>query len=71
MIDLKWLFFGAVAGMIFVSVFHPPDRKVPALPTPDGSNYFKTDAGCVKFKVNEVECVPNATSLNYVASQHK
>lgn len=71
MINLFWLFVGAVVGMLLVSVFTPPKRNVPTLPTPDNDSVFKTPKGCVKFTVNEVECTSDSTSLNFIASQHK
>ena len=71
MIDLFWLFIGLVSGLLLVSVFTPPNRNVPTLPTPDNDQVFKTGHGCVKFKSEEVECTPDATSLSLVASQHK
>jgi|LakMenEpi03Aug12_release.lakeMendotaPanAssembly.Ray.scaffolds.fasta_scaffold1728620_2 hypothetical protein len=71
MINLFWLFIGAVVGMLLVSVFTPPNRNIPTLPTPDNDNVFKTPNGCVKFIANEVECNSTATSLNFIASQHK
>jgi hypothetical protein len=30
-----------------------------------------TTSGCVKFKSTEVPCTSDATSLNFIASQHK
>jgi hypothetical protein len=71
MLDLFWLMIGTITGMLLVSVFTPPNRNVPSLPTPDSEEVFKTAAGCVRFKSSEVECMPSATSLNFVASQHK
>lgn len=71
MINLFWLFAGAVVGLLLVSVFTPPNRNIPSLPTPDSNNIFKTPKGCVKFNVDEVECTPDSTSLNFIASQHK
>lgn len=71
MIDIFWLFVGAIVGMLTASVFTPPNRNIPTLPTPDNDGIFKTKTGCVKFKSQEVDCGPEATSLNFVASQHK
>lgn len=71
MISFLWLFIGAVVGLLLVSVFAPPSRKVPALPTPDSKEIFKTGNGCVKFEAEEVECMPSASSLNFIASQNK
>ncbi len=71
MISLTWIFIGAVVGLLLVSVFTPPNRKVPTLPTPHCTDVFHTGTGCVTFRTEEVECGPSATSLNLVASQHK
>lgn len=71
MISIMWTFVGALVGLLVVSVFTPPDRRVPALPTPDTDDSFRTETGCVKFKTEEVECMPSSTSLNFIASQHK
>jgi hypothetical protein len=71
MISVLWLFIGAVVGLLLVTVFAPPARKVPSLPTPDNNEVFQTENGCVKFKAEEVECMPSASSLNFIASQNK
>jgi len=71
MISLLWVFIGALTGLVLVSVFTPPPRKNPAVPTPTNGDPFHTPNGCVKFKATEVECMPSATSLNFIASEHK
>lgn len=71
MISLLWVFIGAVVGLILVSVFTPPPRKMKTLPTPDNTELFHTPHGCVKFEAKEVDCMPSATSLNFIASEHK
>lgn len=71
MINLFWLLVGAIVGLLLVSVFTPPNRNIPSLPTPDSDNVFKTPKGCVKFTASEVECGSESTSLNFIASQHK
>lgn len=63
MISFEWMFIGALVGLLVVSVFRPPPRKLPALPTPDDNEPFMTQNGCVKFKASETECTPTATSL--------
>ena len=65
------MFIGALVGLLVVAVFTPPDRKVPALPLPNTSDVFYTASGCVTFKTTEVPCTERATSLNFIASQHK
>lgn len=65
------MFTGVVVGLLLVSVFTPPNRNVPTIPTPDNNRVFKTPNGCVKFKSEEVECMSDATSLNFIASQNK
>lgn len=63
MISIQWMFIGAIVGLLVVSVFRPPPRKLPALPTPDDDEPFMTQMGCVKFSATETECTPTATSL--------
>lgn len=63
MIDFFWMFMGMLVGLLVVSVFRPPPRKIPTLPTPDNTEPFFTMNGCVKFKAREEECTPTATSL--------
>ncbi len=69
MISLLWAFVGVIVGLLLVAVFSPPPRYVPSLPTPDNGEPFYTEKGCVKFVSEEVECMPSATSLNFIASQ--
>lgn len=71
MISLLWIFVGAITGLVLVSVFTPPPRKIMTVPTPDNTEPFHTPNGCVEFKPKEVECMPSATSLNFVASENK
>jgi hypothetical protein len=63
MISFEWMFIGILVGMLVTSVFRPPPRKIPGLPTPDDSEPFTTTRGCVKFTSSETECTPTATSL--------
>lgn len=63
MIDIFWMTIGVFVGLFVVSVFRPPPRKVPSLPTPDNNEPFFTQKGCVKFTAKEEECTPTATSL--------
>lgn len=62
---------GVITGLLLVSVFTPPSRKDPRVPTPNTKEVYKTPSGCVKFKTIEVPCSREAMSLNLVASQHK
>ena len=71
MFSLEWVFIGIVTGLLMVSVFIPPSRKEPRVPTPNTKQVYKTSSGCVKFKTHEVPCSQEAMSLNLVASQHK
>jgi hypothetical protein len=63
MLDFFWMFMGVFVGLLIVSVFRPPPRKMAALPTPDDDEPFSTNVGCVRFKAEETECTPVATSL--------
>jgi hypothetical protein len=71
MISIPWLFAGILIGLLIVSVFHPPIHSDKGVPYPGKSNRFYTESGCVKFTSKEVPCSSKATSLNFVASQHK
>lgn len=71
MLSPLWIFAGALSGLLIVSVFSPPPRTDTQLPVPGETNHFRTKAGCVKFLTTEVPCTSKATSLNFIASQHK
>jgi hypothetical protein len=71
MLSVTWIFIGFVVGLLLVAVFSPPKRKDPRLPTPQDNSLFHTETGCVTFKTSEVDCTPEARSLNFVASQNK
>ena len=71
MFSLFWIFAGFVVGLLISSVFTPPIRNIPQLPTPKDKSSIHTDTGCVTFHTTEVPCVKNTTSLNFIASQHK
>jgi hypothetical protein len=71
MMSLMWTFVGALVGLVLVSVFTPPPRKVMSLPTPENTDLFHSPHGCLQFETTEVECMPSATSLNFIASEHK
>lgn len=71
MFSLFWMFVGAIAGLLLVSVFVPPLRKDLQVPMPHSKQVFNTPTGCVKFKAKKVPCTDNATSLNLLASQDK
>ena len=66
-----WIFIGFLLGMLVVAVFEPPARKDVHLPTPNDHEPVYTGSGCVKFASIEVPCGPAASSLNFIASQHK
>lgn len=70
MFSILWLFAGFLTGLLIAVVFTPPLRSVPGLPTPYDVKPMHTESGCVKFKTIKVPCA-NATSLNFIASQHK
>lgn len=71
MLSVLWVFIGALTGLLIVSVFSPPARTDMQLPLPGETNHFRTKTGCVRFRTSEVPCTSNATSLNFIASQHK
>ena len=63
------MFVGMLTGLLVSAVFIPPNQKDNQLPTPDDKTEFHTKSGCVKFKAEEVECTPEASSLNFIASK--
>lgn len=71
MFSLFWMFMGLLVGLLITSVFSPPARNVPTVPTPNGKNILHTGTGCVHVKATEVPCSGKPTSLNFIASQHK
>jgi hypothetical protein len=71
MLSIFWVFVGGLVGLLIVSVFVPPIRNDLQVPLPGQSTTMHTGTGCVKFKATEVPCTDGATSLNFIASQHK
>jgi len=55
---------GVFVGFFVVSIFTPPMRQIPAVPTPGDSGVFKTKTGCVRIKAEPVTCSGAAVSLN-------
>ena len=55
---------GVLTGFFVVSIFKPPKRLIPTIPTPNDSGSFVTKAGCVKIKSEPVPCSPSSVSLN-------
>ena len=68
MFSVFWMFVGFLVGLLIASVFTPPLRNDPQLPTPDSNDALYTGKGCVKFSTTEVPCGPESTSLNLLAS---
>ena len=64
MLSVPWLFAGFIVGLVIVSVFNPPVRQVPSVPTPNDNGVFHTKTGCIHVQASEVQCTPNAVSLN-------
>lgn len=71
MISVFWVFVGFLTGLLITSVFNPPARKLPSVPTPGDKGSIDTGTGCVKFKTEEVPCDGKEVSLNVIATQHK
>jgi hypothetical protein len=66
MLSLLWVFGGFIVGLFIVSVFDPPFRAVPSLPSP-GMNEFRTQkGGCVRIISEETVCTPDAISLGVI-----
>jgi len=66
MLSLLWVFGGFIVGLFVVSIFDPPFRTIPSLPTP-GSQEFRTQkGGCVRIISEETECTSDAISLGVI-----
>jgi len=61
-------FAGVITGFFIVSIFRPPMRKVPAIPTPGNRDTFYTKSGCVRVSSEEVPCSGSAVSLNVLVN---
>jgi len=61
-----WVFGGFIVGLFVVSIFDPPFRVVPALPTPGVSTFRTQKGGCVRIVSEETECTSNAISLGVI-----
>jgi hypothetical protein len=66
MLSLLWVFSGFIVGLFVVSIFDPPFRVVPALPTPGVSTFRTQKGGCVRIVSEETECTSNAISLGVI-----
>jgi len=62
------LFAGVLTGFFIVSIFKPPKRMTPAIPTPGDSESFYTKSGCVRIKAEPVACSGSAVSLNVLVN---
>jgi len=67
MLSLMWVFAGFISGLLIVSVFEPPFRKIPTLPSPRDLDTFHTKNGCVHIIAEETVCTPDAVSLNVIS----
>ena len=63
------LFAGVLTGFFVVSIFKPPKRQIPTVPTPGDSDSFFTQSGCVKIKAEPVPCSGSAVSLNVLVGK--
>lgn len=66
MILLLWVFIGFLVGLFVVAIFNPPFRKIPFIPTPNDNEIYNTKYGCVRILSEEIECSPDAVSLNVI-----
>jgi hypothetical protein len=71
MIEVRWVFAGAIVGLLISTVLIPPTRKVKMLPQPHDTTTYQTDTGCVRFVSEEVPCTAETDSLNLLASLRK
>jgi len=61
-------FAGVITGFFIVSIFRPPKRQIPAIPTPGNTDTFYTKSGCVRVRSEEVPCSGSAVSLNVLVN---
>lgn len=66
MILFLWVFIGFITGLFIVAVFNPPFRKIPFIPVPEDNAIYNTKYGCVKILSEEIDCSPEAVSLNVI-----
>ena len=67
MLSLLWVFGGFIVGLFVVSIFDPPFRPVPSLPTPDDHGIFRVpNGGCVRIVSEETVCTSDAISLGVI-----
>ena len=71
MFSLLSFFVGILTAMLLVSVFNPPLRKVPVVPSPSYAKTYSTPTGCVVIHSTEVPCTSESVSLNLLASKDK
>lgn len=71
MIELPYVFVGALVGLVLSAIVSPPTRKTPRAPTPNDPTVYRQETGCVRAKATEVPCPSQPDSLNLLASQHK
>lgn len=71
MIQLTWVVAGVIIGMLLSTVFIPPTRKVPTVPSPHDADVYHTETGCIRLRAVEVPCTQDTESWNLVASLTK
>ena len=59
---------GVFVGFFVVSIFTPPMREVPSVPTPGDKGVFKTKTGCVRIRAEPTPCSSAAVSLNVLVN---
>jgi hypothetical protein len=65
---IEYLLAGVLTGFFMVSIFNPPKRTVPTVPTPGDNGLFYTKTGCVRVRTDEVPCSGSAVSLNVLVN---
>jgi hypothetical protein len=67
MLSLLWVFGGFIVGLFVVSIFDPPFRTVPSLPSPGDHDIFRVQkGGCVRIISEETACTSDAISLGVI-----
>ena len=72
-IDLKWFLISLAVGLFLVYCTSPTPDVIIKYPTPENADklIFKDDVdNCYKFKVDEIKCPTDETTINEIPIQH-
>jgi hypothetical protein len=66
-----WVFGGFIVGLLVVSIFDPPFRAVPSLPSPGVSTFRTQKGGCVRIISEETTCTSDAIYLGVIFDSNR